>query len=352
MIERRFMSISLYNKYRPQRFDEVIGQQDAVNTIKRMLENNKMASALLLSGQRGVGKTTLSRIISKSLNCHNPDGVEPCNECSSCIDIKNEVSLAVTEINSADKNGVDDIRDLIKTIYTAVDENKKIYSLDEVQMLTDQGTNALLKPLEDTPAHVVFILSTTEPRKLSFPLKSRCIPIRLPLVSPQVMMEHAKSIVEKEGLTNEVSEDVIAQSVIRGKGSVRDTLSHLERLISSGGDNFTSNAHKAVECLAKKDLNGLFKNVAESSQEGVSMRGYAEEMLDILRDIFLIQMGSEDLVIAPDWGNRKAVADYMGPKNSVSAINFIAESVSAMSAGYDERINLEVNLARYCAITQ
>lgn len=343
------MSEALYNKYRPQRFDEVIGQEQAVDTLTNMLDKNKLPKALLFTGVRGVGKTSLSRILAKAVNCENPDGVEPCNSCASCVDINNGVSLAVDEINAADQNGVDDIRSLIKELFIAVDSNKKVKILDEVHMLSDAATNALLKPLESPPDHVLFILSTTDPKKLLLPLKSRCIPIELSLVSSPVMMEQVKKIVEKEGLAGDVSEDIIAQSVIKGKGSVRDTLSYLELLISSGGGISASNAYKAVESLAKKDLNTLFSCIAESAQEGISMRGYAEEMMDILRDIFLIQMGSGDLVIAPDWGNRQAVADFMGPKNSVSAINFIAEAVSAMSAGYDERINLEINLARYCA---
>lgn len=345
------MSTALYNKYRPQRFDEVVGQEHAVNTLTQMLKEDKVASSLLFSGPRGVGKTTLTRILSKALNCENPDGIEPCNECSSCTDINNDVSLAVEERNAASQNGVDDMRELIKTLSIASDSNRKIYILDEVHMLTDQATNALLKPLETPPKQVVFMLSTTEPRKLLFPLKSRCIPIELTLVSPQIILEQLKKIVEKENLTKEVSETGIIQAVTRGKGSLRDSISQLETIISSGGDSFISNAHKSIESLAKKDLKSLFSYIAQSAQEGVEMRGYAEELMDILRDIFLIQMGSEELVLSPDWGHRQDVANYMTPKHTVSAINYIAEAISAMSAGYDERINLEINLARYCATT-
>lgn len=338
---------SLYNKYRPQTFAELLGQDATARGLKRILESGEIGHAYLFSGPRGCGKTSTARIFAKAINCDNRQGAEPCNECESCLDITAGVSFGVEEIDAASRNGVNDIKELMKNVSTAVDAKKKVYILDEAHMLTEQASNAFLATLEKPPAHVVFILATTDPMKLINTIRSRCSPYTFKLVPSEMMISHAESIARKENL--DVDETAIKQAVSRGAGSVRDVLSILESL-SFTGEVFTSHAYKAVEALAKKDINAVFSTIALTAQEGGGMRPFAEEILSILRDLFLIQMKSENLVISPDWGNRQVVADYMGAKNTVKAIEFIGEAISAMAAGYDERVNLEVNLARFCSM--
>lgn len=338
---------SLYNKYRPQTFSQVLGQGSTVWGLEKILTEGTVGHAYLFSGPRGCGKTSTARIFAKAINCENRQGAEPCNECNSCIDITEGISFSVEEIDAASRNGVNDIKELIKNVSTAVDAKKKIYILDEAHMLTEQASNAFLSTLENPPEHVVFILATTDPMKLILTIRSRCVPYNFKLVPSDVMMKHASDIALKENL--EVDETVLKQAVSRGAGSVRDVLSILESL-SNTGEVFTSHAYKAVESIAKKDINGIFTTIALTAQDGGGIRPFAEEILSILRDLFLIQMKSDNLVISPDWGNRTAVADYMGAKNTVKAIEFVGEAISAMAAGYDERVNLEVNLARFCAV--
>lgn len=340
---------SLYNKYRPQNFSQILGQDATVKGLKNVLESDNISQAYLFSGPRGCGKTSTARIFAKAINCENrgEGEYEPCNECESCKDITEGISFSVEEIDAASRNGVDSIKELIKNVSTAVDARRKVYILDEAHMLTEQASNAFLATLENPPSHVVFILATTDPMKLISTIRSRCIPYSFKLIPADTMMGHVKNISDMEGLS--IDETIMKQAVSKGGGSVRDVLSLLESLANTG-EVFTSHAYKAVESLAKKDIQGVFTTVALTAQEGGGIRPFAEEILSILRDLFLIQMKTGDLVISPDWGNRQAVADYMGPKNTVKAIEFIGEAISAMAAGYDERVNLEVNLARFCAM--
>lgn len=346
--------MALYNTYRPQLFSELIGQEAAVEGLTNIVQKGDIrrtggtkGRTYLFSGPRGCGKTSAARIFAKAINCENIQGYEPCNECQTCQEITEGISFSVEEIDAASSNGVDHVRELSKTLDMSIESNKKVYILDESHMLTEQASNAFLKNLEEPPAHVVFILVTTDPHKLKRTVLSRCIPFYFTLVPSQIMEGHVRKIIENEGL--EVSDTALMQAISKGGGSVRDTLSALEAL-SLSGDIFNSHSYKLVESLAKKDMNEVFSTIALTAQEGNSMRSFAEETLSILRDVFLIQMKSGDLVISPDWGNRQAVADYMGAKNTVKAIEFIGEAISAMSAGYDERVNLEVNLARFCAM--
>lgn len=346
--------MALYNTYRPQTFSSLIGQESAVAGLTSIIDkgdirnpDGEQGKTYLFSGPRGCGKTSAARIFAKAINCENLQGNEPCNECTHCTEITEGISFSVDEIDIASSNGVDSIRDLSKTLDVSVDSNKKVYILDEAHMLTEQASNAFLKRLEEPPSHVVFILVTTDPHKLIKTVRSRCIPFFFTLVPAPLMETLLRSIVEQEGLN--ISDEALMQSISKGGGSVRDTLSNLEALALTG-DIFTSHSYKLVQELAKKNVQGVFTAIAQTAQEGSSMRSFAEETLSILRDVFLVQMGSEALVISPDWGHRKDVADYMGPKNTVKAIELVGEAISAMSAGYDERVNLEVNLARFCAM--
>lgn len=223
-------------KYRPKTFNEIIGQDVLVKTLTNAIKSKKVHHAFILTGIRGIGKTTTARIIAKSLNCIGKDSngletPEPCLECSHCKSIANSSDQDVIEFDAASHTGVNDIRDIIDNInYAPISSRYKIYIIDEVHMLSNSAFNALLKTLEEPPAHVKFIFATTEIRKVPITILSRCIRFDLARVSPEVLEKNLINIASKEGY--ELDESAASILAYSAEGSVRDSLSLLDRTIS------------------------------------------------------------------------------------------------------------------------
>ncbi|MBQ9441201.1 MAG: DNA polymerase III subunit gamma/tau [Alphaproteobacteria bacterium] len=223
--------IVLSRKYRPQSLDDVVGQDIIVNSLKNCLNNNKVPHAFLLNGIRGIGKTTIARIIAKCLSCKEPiKPYVPCCKCQSCIAFDNNNHLDIMEIDAASRTGVDDIRDIIDACqYSPVFGKYKIFIIDEVHMLSKSAFNALLKTLEEPPSHVKFIFATTEINKIPETILSRCISLQLKPISKEVLCNYLMDIANKEGCKlNIESANIISEE---SEGSVRDALSILEQAI-------------------------------------------------------------------------------------------------------------------------
>lgn len=225
------MYITLYRKYRPKNFEEVAGQKEIVKTIKTSLRNGKTSHAYLFTGPRGVGKTTLARLIAKGVNClENGITDEPCNRCENCLAINNGTFLDMVEIDAASNRGIDEIRQLKEKInYQPVKGRKKIYIIDEVHMLTKEAFNALLKTLEEPPEHVIFILATTEADKILPTIISRCQRYDFKTLSLNDMKEQLRFIGKNEGV--DIPDDVLELIYESSGGSVRDAVSILERIM-------------------------------------------------------------------------------------------------------------------------
>lgn len=225
------MHITLYRKYRPKNFEEMAGQKEIVKTIKNSLRNGKTSHAYLFTGPRGVGKTTLARLIAKGVNClTNEVTDEPCNKCENCLAITNGTFMDMIEIDAASNRGIDEIRQLKEKInYQPVKGRKKIYIIDEVHMLTKEAFNALLKTLEEPPEHVIFILATTEADKILPTIISRCQRYDFKALSMEEMTEKLKFICKEEVI--EIDEDVFEIIYENSGGSMRDSISILERLM-------------------------------------------------------------------------------------------------------------------------
>lgn len=258
-------------KYRPKSFSEVIGQDVLIKTLTNAIENNKIHHAFILTGIRGVGKTTTARLIAKSLNCIGENGegketINPCLKCSHCVSIANSNDQDVIEFDAASHTGVNDIRDIIENIgYSPINSRYKIYIIDEVHMLSNSAFNALLKTLEEPPPYVKFIFATTEIRKVPITILSRCIRFDLNRVSKDILSNHIIEIAEKEGYTiNEVASNIIANSA---EGSVRDSMSLLDRVIS---------------------FNNFLKNIEEETVINILGLGGKEKIYDLYESI--IQM--------------------------------------------------------------
>src|SRR5574344_2169347 len=228
--------LALYREFRPQTFDDVIGQDKIVKTLKNQIETNTISHAYLFCGTRGTGKTSCAKIFARAVNCESPKSGSACGKCDVCKKIQSNGNLDIIEIDAASNNRVDEIRDLRDKVgYLPTVGKYKVYIIDEVHMLTDSAFNALLKTLEEPPSHIIFILATTEPEKLPATIVSRCMRFDFKLVSIENLTSLLKKIFKQTNTKyDEMSLELIAKA---GKGSVRDTLSIAEMCKSYSADN-------------------------------------------------------------------------------------------------------------------
>ena len=247
----------LARKYRPTNFQEVVGQDHVVKALSNSITQDRIHQAYLLAGTRGVGKTTIARILAKCLNCQSEENpvTNPCDTCNACEEIKVGRHLEFLEIDAASRTGVDDMRDLIENVqYKPANGKYKIYLIDEVHMLSKASFNALLKTLEEPPEHVVFIFATTDPEKIPKTVLSRCLQLNLKTVSHDVLQEHLKSIVTKEAISND--EEALALIADSANGSVRDALTLLDQSIAHGAGSINLDEVKSL--LGTIDQSFLF----------------------------------------------------------------------------------------------
>ena len=237
----------LARKYRPTNFKEVVGQDHVVQALSNSISQDRIHQAYLLAGTRGVGKTTIARILAKCLNCHSADGpvTNPCDECSACEEIKAGRHLEFLEIDAASRTGVDDMRELIENVqYKPSNGLYKIYLIDEVHMLSKASFNALLKTLEEPPEHVVFIFATTDPDRIPKTVLSRCLQLNLKIVPQNILQNHLLSIVKDENVPNEV--DALGLIAESANGSVRDALTLLDQAIAHGAGSINLDEVKSL----------------------------------------------------------------------------------------------------------
>ncbi len=249
------MHKALYREYRPLVFDDLIGQEHIVRTLKNQIKTNNLSHAYLFCGTRGTGKTTTAKILSRAVNCISKDQEVPCNECEVCRGILDASNLDVIEIDAASNNSVDDIRELRDTVrYTPNSSKYKVYIIDEVHMLSQGAFNALLKTLEEPPEYVIFILATTEPNKIPATILSRCQRFDFKRVSVKDIMDRMRIICEKEKV--QIDEDALRIVARNGQGSVRDSLSILDKCLAFSFEKLT--AQSVLELLGSADPSQLF----------------------------------------------------------------------------------------------
>ena len=338
---------SLYRRYRPRRFSEVKGQEHVVRALRNAVINNREGQAYLFSGPRGTGKTTSARILAKVLNCENPTAEgEPCCECASCVAVERGTSFDVHELDAASNSGVEAMRDLIEKASLGTPGRHKVYILDEVHMLSKSAEAALLKTLEEPPAHVVFVLATTDPQKVSDTIRSRTQHLLFHLLPMDVLEEHITWLAHEEGIE---LDEAAMQSVLRqGGGSARDTVSALELVASGGSDaaEFTP-LDEFVEAFIEHDPGRALTVVALASQQGRDARTLTEEIVRHLRDCFLSIMAPE-LVQLPAQRQVEvsALAERLGAAAIVRAMERLGEILVEMRHAPDARLLLEVALVQ------
>lgn len=364
------MTTALYRRYRPDNFADLIGQSQVTDPLRAALKSDRVHHAYLFSGPRGCGKTTSARILARCLNCAEGPTDTPCGKCPSCVELAKggPGSLDVVEIDAASHNGVDDARDLReRAVFAPARDRYKIFILDEAHMVTTQGFNALLKIVEEPPAHVKFIFATTEPEKVIGTIRSRTHHYPFRLVPPAELLSYLDSVLKSEGYS---AEDGVLPMVVRASGgSVRDALSLLDQLIA-GSDSkkiayersinllgFTHDNLMAdvVEAFAELDAAKAFTAVDKIIQSGQDARRFLEDLLERIRDLMLVHSLGQDA---------KAILRGIGPEQfeqlTIQAARFglgsltqtaeaTAKALADTSAASNPRLQLELLCARVLA---
>ncbi|RMF98503.1 MAG: DNA polymerase III subunit gamma/tau [Candidatus Schekmanbacteria bacterium] len=297
----------LARKKRPQKFSEVIGQRHVTTTLQNAVKTGRIAHAFLLTGTRGVGKTTTARILAKALNCENGPAPEPCDECANCRAISEGSSLDVIEIDGASNRRIGEVRELReKAKFAPIQSRYKIYIIDEVHMLTTEAFNALLKTLEEPPPHVKFILATTDPNKLPPTILSRCQRYDFKTLPDNVIVEFLSKIAKDENI--EIEDEALKILALSASGSVRDALSVFESIISfSEEGKITAKIVQdilgivdsmfladTVQAIVNDDAQAIIKLTSQLSERGYDVDSFCEHFLKFLRDIIVISAGEDN----------------------------------------------------------
>ena len=354
---------AFYRKYRPSTFTDVVGQKHITTTLENAVKSGKTSHAYLFTGSRGTGKTSCAKILSKAVNCLNPQNGNPCNECEICKGIDSGAILDIIEIDAASNNGVDEIRDLREKVkYPPVVGKYKVYIIDEVHMLSTSAFNALLKTLEEPPAHTVFVLATTEVHKLPATILSRCLRFDFKLVSLEDLTSLLKKILEEEHVSyDEQAINVIARA---GEGSVRDTLSIADRCVSFAGSELTYQKVLSVlgvserEILIKIANEILDKNVGNALVEldkvlsqGKSPLVFSNDLISYFRDLILVYtLGdkSRDIVVVKDdiYAQMKAQATEGHYAEMLKTIEVLSSVEQELRYSVQPRIVLETAIIK------
>jgi DNA polymerase-3 subunit gamma/tau len=347
-------------KFRPQIFDEVVGQKSIVRTLQNAIQTGRVGHAYLFSGPRGVGKTTTARILAKGLNCTKGPSIEPCGECPSCLEIAAAQSMDVLEIDGASNNGVDDIRELRDSArYAPSRDRYKIFIIDEVHMLSTPAFNALLKVLEEPPTHVVFIMATTERHKLPATILSRCQIFTFRTISAPEIQAHLRQIADREGA--KIDDRGLSYIVKAAEGSMRDAQSLLDQIISFGGQEIAQDDVRDVlgfipneildrtsAALASQDSRELLECISIVVEQGLSIQQYVRECIARMRDLLMMKLGLDDKVLAsPE--DKKALAndsEQFSEQELVRNFDMLLRLEYELKGTSQPRLHLEAGLVK------
>ena len=339
---------SLYRRFRPRQFSEIRGQEHVVAALRNAVLEDRVLHAYLLSGPRGTGKTTAARVLAKALNCTVVLDGEPCCECESCVSMEAGTSFDLHELDAASNNKVDDMRELLARVALGTPGRTKVYLLDEVHMLTAGAENALLKTLEEPPDHVVFVLATTEPHKVVETIRSRSQHLELNLLPATELESLVRDVIAAAEL--DVDEDGISHVIRAGRGSARDALSALDRVVAGGITEDVTSTDELLLALAERDTARALAALAAGITRGREPRVTGEALLGSLRDAFLISMGVPPTQLAAaDRERAELFAEVVTPAVTTRALEVLGTALIDMRRSPDPRVDLEVALVRLTA---
>ena len=350
---------ALYRKWRPQRFEDVVGQRAIVAALKNQVAAGRVGHAYLFTGVRGTGKTTCAKIFAKAVNCLDPQNGDPCGQCAVCRGIDDGSILDVVEMDAASNNGVDDIRDLRdETAYTPSICRYKVYIIDEVHMLSTAAFNALLKTLEEPPAHVIFILATTEIQKVPATIRSRCQRYDFTRISPEDIAGRVAQVAGAEGLA--LTEGAAGLIARLADGALRDALSILDTCAGVTGQidedvvrrmaGVTDRSYlfRMSDALAARDAASALAELAALRQQSVDVKRLTEELIAHYRSLMLAALpGGRELLsgVSPEEEDLYlAKGPALGQREAVRAIRALGGALEHMARGSDQRIELELAL--------
>jgi len=354
----------LARKYRPQKFSEVIGQEHVTRTLKNAIEQGRIAHGYIFSGHRGIGKTTIARILAMALNCRSTDHpvAEPCGICDSCTEIRAGNAVDVIEIDAATNRGIDEIRELREAArYRPARDRFKIYILDEAHQITDAAFNALLKTLEEPPGHVVFMLATTQPEDIPQTIRSRCQHFSFRAVRFEDILGQLRDLVGREGL--EADEDALALLAEAGDGSMRDALSILDQAIASSTGRLTAESVRQLVGAAPSGiLEDVMQGVARGSSEDVlrladnliseghNPTHFARQLVRFLRNAIVAKVAGKDsslLQISADERARVArIAELFSEEDLARHLQIMLRVHGELGYKQEQRFHLELGLLK------
>ena len=356
------MHKALYRVYRPKTFEDVVGQEHIVKTLKNQIKNNNIGHAYLFSGTRGTGKTSTAKIFARAVNCLNPTNEEPCNECEICTDTLNDNIMDIVEIDAASNNSVDDIRELRESVkYTPSKAKYKVYIIDEVHMLSQGAFNALLKTLEEPPSYVIFILATTEPHKIPATILSRCQRFDFKRVSSKDIASRMAYICKKENID---AEDKALSLIARNsQGALRDALSILDQCMSFGNEKIEYN--DVIELLGTVNIDELFElsqaildeNTKKSLQIlnefiiwGKDIRNLINDLIDHFRNLMVCKVSKDldEIISLPEESieRLKNQAENININDLIRILNILSETQDSMKSSSNTRILAEVTMMK------
>lgn len=352
---------ALYRKYRPNNFDEVIGQEIIKKTLENAILNNKISHAYLFTGPRGTGKTSIAKILAQTVNCTNLNGFIPCDKCVNCTQIKNRQSNDIIEIDAASNNGIDEIREICNKVNLVPSTGKyKVYIIDEVHMLTTGAFNALLKTLEEPPSHIIFVLATTEPHKIPATILSRCQRFDFKRIPTIKIIERLKYIITKENIC--IEETAINEIARLSDGGMRDSINLLDQALAYSPDKITiEDVHEIigslpmdklsvfVDLLLKKDIVKLLKLIDEFNESGKNLTKIFEEIVNYLKNILLYKISSNYLENLTN--NYQIYADASKSVTKKQVVELISKfniAINSIKTSSNSKLSIELLIINEC----
>lgn len=346
--------VVLARKYRPQKFEDIVGQEHVCRVLRNAIKEKRVAHGYIFSGQRGVGKTTTARIFAKALNCKDGPKEEPCDKCDSCLGILKGTSLDLLEMDAASNRGIDEIRDLRENVKYAPSISKyKIYIIDEVHMLTTEAFNALLKTLEEPPAHVIFIFATTSTQKIPTTILSRCQRFNFKPLSIKEISGQLLGISRKENI--KIDDKAVAMIARAAGGALRDALSIFDQVISFCGSDIgvqdvisilgivkEDMLSKMAGCILENDAKNLLQTVNETVISGYDPLNIVSDLQEYLRNIMLYKVSPELVVAVSDTEKIKVYSQNFSVDVLLRFINILSECIYRMKNAEQPILILEV----------